>query len=127
MLEFTLDDENIIWGFFEELNISHQDLFLEIIQEKLRIIIQKDNENEFLEHFDDELQEFIGECGIRHFIEAEGIEEYEEDESTGTWGYYVFEIDDEELTKASIEKELKNELAKLVKKLNKEGKFKKYK
>jgi len=125
MLQFTLDDEDLIWGFFEELNISPQDLFLEVIHENLKIAISK--ENEFWEQFDDELQDFIGECGIRNFIEAEGTEEYEEDESTGTWGYFEFEIIDEDRTKDSIEKELKNELAKLVKKLNKAGRFKKYK
>ena len=127
MLNFTLDDENLIWGFFDELNISHQDLFLEVIQEKLKITIPKDIKNEFLEHFDDDLQDFIGECGIRYSIKAIAIDENEVDEAVGTVGYFEFEIEDEEGVKTSIEQELKSDFANFVKKLNIQGRFNKYK
>jgi hypothetical protein len=127
MLNFTLDDETLLWGFFDILGISHQDLFLEVIRVELNIIIPKEYTDMFLESVEEELKDFISECGIRTYIEAEAIDEFEVDESTGTWGHYVFEIHDDERTKDDIEKELKREFSSLVKKMHKEGRFNKYK
>jgi hypothetical protein len=122
MKEFTLDDENIIHGFFDEMNISCDEIFEQVLQIEIPML-SYEAVQQIVEDSYDDIQDAIGNSGIRFTIEAEADEEVEVDEASGLWGHYKFVIRNEAKTKSFFEKEISQIMRILVKQLIVEGRL----
>jgi hypothetical protein len=122
MKKFVLDDENLISGFFDQLDIYPVGIFAKILQQHFPEV-KDDDAIQIAENFSDEIDNTIGISGIRSSIEAEADSESFVEESTGLWGHFSFEIRDAEETKARFEAEINDYITKLFKQLKKQGAF----
>jgi hypothetical protein len=124
MKEFTLDDENIIHGFFDEMNISCDKIFEQVLEIEIPKLSNGEAQ-QIVEDCYDDIQDAIGNSGIRNTIEAEADEEVEVEDANGLWGHYKFIIRNETKTKSFFEKEIGKIMTVLVKQLEAEGRLKK--
>jgi hypothetical protein len=122
MKEFTLDDDNILWSFFDEMNISYSEIFETSLQKKLPQATTEDLAK-YTEEFIDDIHAAIEKSGIKSSIKVEAKEE-EVEEGTGLWGHFTFKISNEDKTKKFFEKELESIMIELIKRLMKKGRFK---
>lgn len=113
MIEFTLAEDSLPFNYLEELDISMDRLAIRCINEKFPHLNLEECENIFEEHIDiisDKLYELKDSNAINNYC----VGEEEIDESSGTWGYYHFEIDDIEKARDELEREVMNLLEEVV-------------
>jgi hypothetical protein len=122
MKKFVLDDESLLYGFLDEMDISYVSIFQEAIQSRFPVLTSEETD-QLTERFWDELDMAMGDSDIRNLISAESYEEKEVEESTGLWGHFFFEIRDVDQTCKYYEDELKAIMTELVENLITEGKL----
>jgi hypothetical protein len=118
--EFILDDENLIFGFFDEMGISVHSVFNDALMTKFPQFTEKEVAIIFENNLD-EIYDFIFQSEIGDEIKCESFMEEEIEESTGLWGYYKFEILDEPGVKKYFEELLYKILLEMIVKLKEEG------
>ncbi len=122
MKKFVLDDESLLYGFFDEMDISYASIFQEALQSRFPALTSE-AADQLTDQFWDEMDMAIGESDIRNMISAESYEEEEVEESSGLWGHFFFEIVDVDQTRKDFEDELKTVMTALVVTLINEGKI----
>ena len=122
MKKFVLDDESLLYGFLDEMDISYASIFQECLQSRFPALTCE-AANQLTEQFLDEMDMALGESDIRNMISAESYEEEDVEESSGLWGHFFFEIRDVYQTCKDFEDELKIVMTALVDKLINEGKI----
>jgi hypothetical protein len=119
--EFTLDDENIVFGFLDEMDISVHSIFEEVLMKNHPQFTEKDAENILERHYD-QIYDYI-QSEINNEIISESYEEEEIEESSGLWGHYKFEYTDEgaSRTKNHFENLLNKILTEVIAELAEQG------
>ena len=105
MLKFTLAEDSLPFNFFEELDFFFEDLAILCINRKFPQMSYEECEN-VLEDNTDFFSDKMYELKDSHVINDYCVGEEEVDESSGTWGYYHFEIDDVEKAKNKLGQEV---------------------
>lgn len=122
MKEFILCEENLIWNFLEELRISHYSIFEQELKKQFpEWSDQKIEEVSDLQS--DAINEEISDSGLLWDIKGEAYDEFEQEEATGLWGYYKFEIYNVEETKSLYEKKIEEIMRELILRLSKKRKL----
>ena len=106
MKKFTLCEDELLWEFLDETGIDWQEIFIAEIM-KTHPNLHADDAEEVLENYFDAAQEELSNSRTTSEIKAYSVENYEQDEASGTWGYYKFEISERE-DFLSIKKEIKS-------------------
>jgi hypothetical protein len=106
MIEFTLSEESLPFDFFDEIGFSIKDLAIEGIKRKYSALPYAKCEIIFEKNYDLFFEKFY------ELRDSEAISDYcmgveEIDESTGTWGYLHFEVDNIINARMKLEKESK--------------------
>ena len=107
MKKFTLAENSLPFDYFDEIGFSFKELAIEAIKIKFTTLSYTECEIIFEDNYDlisDKMYELRDSEAISDYC----IGEEEIDESSGTWGYYHYEIDD--LKKAIIKLEAKSKL-----------------
>lgn len=92
MKEFTISEEGLVWSFLDELNIS----LFEIIKHEVLLLGKDFNEAIYWEGQKyDQICDTV-ETNLRSDIISLSNSDFEQNEATGCWGYYNFELDIEE-------------------------------
>ena len=113
MKEFTLAEDSLPFDFFEEIGFSFHEIAIECIKNKFTTLSLSECENIFEENYD-LFSEKMYELRDSESISEYCVGEEEIDESSGTWGYFHYEIDDLNEAKLKLEKEAKNLLEEVV-------------
>jgi hypothetical protein len=113
MKEFTLAESDLPFNFFDEVDFGFQTIAIDLIKRKYAHLSGLECENVFEQKYD--LFSDIM-CELR---DSEAIMDYatdwlEVDESTGTWGYIKFEVDDINQARVKLEREAKMLLKELM-------------
>jgi hypothetical protein len=103
MLKFVLDDENLVFGYLDEIGVCLHEVVESIYLEKYPSFREMVNKKQ-LEHLMDHYSEFAY-SEFRDFVGNRADEFEEIEEATGLWGHYSFAIRDlnEEQVKAAEE------------------------
>jgi hypothetical protein len=113
MTKFTLAEDSLPFNYFEELDFSFENLAVMCINKKFPQLSQEECENAFEENsdlFSDKMYELKDSHAINDYC----VGEEEIDESSGTWGYFHFEIDDVEKAKNKLEHEVMELLEEVI-------------
>ena len=113
MLKFTLAEDSLPFNYFEELDFSFENMAIICINKKFPQLSYEESERVFEENsdlFSDKMYELKDSQAINDYC----VGEEEVDESSGTWGYYHFEIDDVEKAKSKLEQEVIDLLEEVV-------------
>jgi hypothetical protein len=113
MKEFTLAEDSLPFDFFEEIGFSFQEIAIECIQNKFTTLSHPECENIFEDNYD-LFSEKMYELRDSEAISDYCIREEEIDESSGTWGYFHYEIEDIDKAKLKLEKEARELLEEVV-------------
>lgn len=113
MKEFTIPEDSLPFVFFEELGFSYQEIAMECIKNKFATLSHSECENIFEDNYD-LFSEKMYELRNSEAISDYCVGEEEIDESSGTWGYFHYEIDDIKKAKLKLEKEVKDLLEEVV-------------
>lgn len=119
---FVLDDENLVYGFFDELGICPTSIFAGVIIEFFPEM-EYDKADEWAEYFADDIDTAIGAYGFQSMIEGEADETEEVEEATGLWGHFHFKITNVGAVQNRFEDALVRCFRPVVKRLKKEGEF----
>ncbi len=92
MLKFVLDDENLVFGYLDEIEVGLDEVVEAIYLRKYPSFTEVVHEKQFQQLMDHYSDVVYGE--LHSFVEsrAEDVEEIEE--SSGCWGHYTFAIKD---------------------------------
>jgi hypothetical protein len=104
MKEFTLDEDSMPFNYFDEVGFSFEDLAIKCIKKKHKYLSHSECENIFESNYDlfsEKMYELRHSDAINDYC----IGEEEIDESSGTWGYFHYKIDDIEKVKNKLEAE----------------------
>jgi hypothetical protein len=104
-MKFTLAEDSLPFNYFEELDFSFENMAINCINKKFPQLSYEESERVFEENselFSDKMYELKDSQAINDYC----VGEEEVDESSGTWGYYHFEIDDVEKAKSKLEEEV---------------------
>jgi hypothetical protein len=93
MKEFTLAEDSLPFNFFEEIELSFQEIAVECIKEGLITLSHSECESIFEVNYD-LFSEKMYDARISEAISDYCVGEEEIDESTGAWGYFHYEIED---------------------------------
>ena len=113
MTKFTLAEDSLPFNYFEELDISFENLAVMCINKKFPQLSYEESESVFEEN-SDSFSDKMHELKDSHAINDYCVGEEEIDESSGTWGYFHFEIDDIEKAKNKLEQEVIDLLEEVV-------------
>jgi hypothetical protein len=113
MEEFTLAEDSLPFDFFEEIGFSYQEIAIECIKNKFNTLTEADCEIIFENNYDD-FSEKMYELRTSAAIFDYCVSEEEIDEGSGTWGYFHFEIDDVNIVKLKLEKEVRDLVEEVV-------------
>lgn len=105
MLKFALAEDSLPFNYFEELDFSFENVAIKCINKKFPQLSYEESESVFEENsdlFSDKMYELKDSHAINDYC----VGEEEIDESSGTWGYFHFEIDDVEKAKNKLEQEV---------------------
>ena len=105
MIKFTLAEDSLPFDYFDELDFSFQELAIKCIKRKFTTLSDSECEALFEENYDlfsEKMYELRDSDAINDYC----IGEEEIDESSGTWGYLQYEIDDKKKALMKLEKEL---------------------
>jgi hypothetical protein len=118
MKKFTIEKSNCPFEFFSEIGFEHKPFVISLIQQKIEDYSQSECE-EVYERNCDEIDDNLC-CEDLHFlIDSYWVGEHEEDESSGTWGYSHYEVDDVNQAHEDIKKEITSILENFLSKLQK--------
>lgn len=113
MNEFTVAQDSLPFDFFEEIGFSFEELAIQCINAKFITLSHSECEIIYENNFD-VLSDKIYELKDSDAINDNCIGEEEVDESSGTWGYFHYRVDDIEKTRMKLEEEAKELLEELV-------------
>ncbi len=103
MRQFSISKDSLVWGFLKEMNIDFESAFTRVFQKKFPNYTKSQVEEFLAEHWDEitePIEEYRG--TLYDSIDFLSSEDEEVEESSGTWGYAIFSIEDEEKTKKEI-------------------------
>jgi hypothetical protein len=104
MIEFTLDEDSMPFNFFEEVDFSFDSIAIKCLNKKYPHLSESECEKIFDSHYD-LFSEKMFELKDSEAILDYCIGEEEIDESSGTYGYFHFAIDDIDKVKIQLERE----------------------
>jgi hypothetical protein len=113
MKEFTLAEDSLPFDFFEEIGFSFQELAIECVKNKYTTLTHSECEiicEDNYDLFSESMFELRDSDAIKDYC----IGEEEIDESSGTWGYFHFEVDDIKKAKIKLKEEAKILLEEVV-------------
>ncbi len=113
MKEFALAEDSLPFDFFEEIGFSFQELAIECIKTKFTTLSHSECEIIFEDNYDlfsEKMYKLLDSDAINDYC----IGEEEIDESSGTWGYSHYEIDDIKKARMKLEEEAKILLEEVV-------------
>lgn len=113
MKVFTLAEDSLPFDFFDEIGFSYQEIAIECIKNKFNTLSHSECENIFDDNFD-LFSEKMYELRNSEAISDYCVGEEEIDESSGTWGYFRYEIDDINKAKLKLDEEVKDLLEEVV-------------
>jgi len=116
MKEFTIAEDSLPFDFFEEIGFSFQELAIECIKNKFTTLSNSECEILFEANYDlfsEKMYELRDSDAINDYC----IGEEEIDESSGTWGYFHYEVEDIKKALMKIEEEAKILLEEVVNEL----------
>lgn len=101
MKRFTLDESSMPFNFFEAVGFSFDEIAIQAIQQKFTFLSRPECQDLFDNNYDlfsEEICELRDSAAIIDYC----IGECEVDESSGTWGYLHFEVDNLEWVKNQL-------------------------
>ena len=115
MRQFSISRDSLVREFLEQLNIDFEVEFTKVFQGKFPDYSQSQIEEFLAEHWDEitePIEEYRG--TLYDAIDYLSTEDEEVDESSGTWGYALISIEDEEKTKKEILETLEWEIEAVI-------------
>ena len=109
-MNFTLAENELPFNFFDEVGFSYYNIIIDCIKRKFTLLTESECDT-FFENHEDDFTELLYELRDSDPISGNQIGESEVDESTGTFGYFDYEISDVK----NVRLELENEVRLLVK------------
>ena len=116
MKKFVLEQSGLPWNFFSEIGLDYEPIVIRLIQSKFINRTQKECEDLFEKNCDSIDEELCNE-DLVFIIDSYWVGEEERDESSGTWGYSHYLVEDVQKAKEDLEKEIILILDKFVSKL----------
>jgi len=104
-LEFTLDDENLVFGYLDNVEIHLYDVIDSIYLARL-VSLKDALEKKQIENLMDQYNDLIF-SEFRNFVECRADEFEEIEDATGLWGHYSFVIVDQTKEQGEAIEELK--------------------
>lgn len=101
-LKFTIPEDSLPFDFLEKLNISFEEIFTISLKKKFPEFSKKDCEIIFESNIDS-IHDMMSELKESELILDYCTGEEEIDESSGSWGYLQFEINDQNQVKSNLE------------------------
>jgi len=121
-MNFTLSEDSLPFSFFDEVQFSYEQSVIESIQEKYSDLTIEECTEVYNSNYDI-IDEVVFQMSSESSILGYQVGESEVDESTGTWGYFEYEISDFNLIKTELDTDLKSLMRDFLKdkNLNEEG------
>ena len=113
MIEFSLAEDSMPFNFFKEIGFSFEELAIDCIKTKFDTLSHSECEIIFEDNYD-LFSEKIYELRDSDTINDYCIGEEEIDESSGTWGYFHYEVDDVKKARLKLQEEAKLLLEEVV-------------
>jgi hypothetical protein len=113
MKEFTIAEDSMPFDYFDEIEFSFQELAIKCIKTKFPTLSHQECEITFEDNYDlfsEKMYELRDSAAINDYC----IGEEEIDESSGTWGYFHYEIDNIKMARMKLEEEAKILLEEVV-------------
>jgi hypothetical protein len=107
MKKFTIAEDELPFDFLEKISISWSNIALECIKKKFTDLSISECERIYNKNFD-LLSDKLYELRDSDIINNNCIEEEEINESSGTWGYFHYVVDDVEKVKSELEEEIRD-------------------
>jgi hypothetical protein len=113
MKKYTLDKDSLPFNFFDEVDFSFKDEAIDFLKTKHSHLSDSECENVFEEN-----EDFISEI-MYELIDSDALNDYwigddEIDESSGTWGYSIYEVGDVKQARIKLKKAVKVLLEEVV-------------
>lgn len=102
MKKFVLEQSGLPWNFFSEIGLDYEPIVIRLIQSKFINRTQKECEDLFEKNCDSIDEELCNE-DLVFVIDSYWVGEEERDESSGTWGYYHYMVEDVQKAKDDLE------------------------
>lgn len=105
-LEFTLEDENLVFGYLDNVDIDLWDVIDSIYLDRLvslKDALDKKQIENLMDHYNDLIF-----SKFRDFVECRADEFEEIEDATGLWGHYSFVIVDQIKERFEAVEELKS-------------------
>jgi hypothetical protein len=115
MKKFSVSRDSFVWEFLQEMNIDFEDTFKAVYQRKFPEQTADQIEKFRFDHWD-EIDDPIYNLSGYLYQEIEFLcsEDEEIEESSGTWGYAHFIIEEVESIRMEIQKLLERELEDII-------------
>lgn len=113
MKEFTLSEDSLPLSFFDEIGFSFQEIAVECIKRKFTTLSHSECDVIFEKNYD-LFSEKISELRDSENIMDYRIGEIEINERKGTWGYFLYKVDDVTNVRIELEQEAKLLFDKIV-------------
>lgn len=109
-MKFTISEEANPFNFFDAIGFDYVEAVRESIENKFPLLSIKERELLFEEN-SDSIHEIIQEMKHSEAICDYHLEDIEVNEATGTWGYALYDVDDD---LSIVRSRLKNEVIGLI-------------
>ena len=105
MKKFVLEQSGLPWNFFSEIGLDYEPIVIRLIQSKFFNCSLKECEDLFNKNGDSIAEELCNE-DLVFIIDSYCVGEEEIDESSGTWGYSHYLVEDVQKAQEDLEKEI---------------------
>jgi hypothetical protein len=105
--EFTVEEDFLPHGFFYEIGFSFETLAIDCLKRKFPNLSEEQTQLLYDENYDLFSETLYELKRVSSVVDDYCIGEEEIDEGTGTWGYFLFKVDDIDKAKLELEREIR--------------------